>query len=132
MGTTETALDQVAGILRDARTDLAIDLLRIELSDARREIEILEASRLEHERMGNAFFPADPSSDDRVLHRAMAGYLRPAIERARDIEGRLAKRLAKLVPQVDPAPLDYLDAVNRDEARIAIALGRGGVRYVGD
>ncbi len=135
MGAPETGLAQVASILRSARSDFAIDQLRLDLADARREIELLEASRREHERLGNALFPVDMANDDRPTHRALAGYLRPAIERARDLEARIARRLFDVECAVNPqmsAPLRYLDAVNRDEDRIAADLGRDGVRYVGD
>lgn len=131
--TITAGLTQVADILRDARTDLAIDLLHMEIADAKREIEMLEASVHEHRRLGAALLPADPANDDRKVHRAMASYLGHALESARDLHGNLQRRMFQLCPPAFvESESNYLDAVNRDEERIAAHLGRGGCRYVGD
>lgn len=127
MGATEAGLARIAGILKDAQSDAAADALRMQLQDARHEVELLEGMRREHEK-----FSLDSACQDRVLHGMLAGFLRPAIEKARDIEGRLAKRVAAITPLPEDDGSNYLDAANRDEARFNASRGRSGVVWAGD
>lgn len=127
MGATEAGLARIAGILKDAQSDAAADALRMQLQDARHEVELLEGMRREHEKLS-----LDLCCPDRVLHGMLAGFLRPAIEKARDIEGRLAKLLSAITPPPENDGFNYLDAVNRDEARFNEQAGRSGVVWAGD